>query len=31
VKEQYPPYKSYEDMLADPERVYNRLMAQFLR
>jgi len=28
VKEQYPPYKSYEDMLADLERVRNRLMAQ---
>jgi serine/threonine-protein kinase len=28
VKEQYPPYQSYEDMLADLERVRNRLMAQ---
>ena len=28
VKEQYPPYKSYEDMLADLERVRNRLVAQ---
>jgi serine/threonine protein kinase len=28
VKEQYPPYPSYEDMLADLERVHNRLLAQ---
>ena len=28
VKEQHPPYQSYEDMLADLERVCNRLVAQ---
>ena len=28
VKEQHPPYQSYEDMLADLERVRNRLVSQ---
>ena len=28
VKEQHPPYQSYEDMLTDLERVCNRLVAQ---
>jgi hypothetical protein len=28
VKEQHPPYQSYEEMLADLKRVRNRLVAQ---